>query len=277
MRHFLLLVFLSVALLTPNNAKAYTPARPVYTSESSDLLYSQGEVPGWFDQWAWEHSEFITRQGKIGVGVGAVGVAAGAAMFWQTMVSVKEDFFNEDSNAGDAIIGTFVASTLGLLGLGTAIVGGIEILVSIPSYTWGAHLDRQPDLSTFNISEEYVGWRGIVDLRLAIAPSADIVYGYNYKDVFVGAGVGYSREFDNFEDFGIPAYLNLRWSISRSRISPFVGGKIGVDFYNKTPYWEVDYGTRVRCKNSYNSWWFSLNVSTFSVEEVIGIRIARSF
>lgn len=279
--YLLLLVALvlskSVVAATPDGLVANAPEYSLYDLE----LSSQSELsdePSWFDYYAWERSDKIKRKGRTIMASGGVIAAAGIAVTWETIDIIRDmmDEANAEGNVAGGILGLFLTSTLGVVGIGMATVGIVEILYSLPYYTWGVHLGKS-DLSTFNIDSEFVGFRGMLELGLSAAPSADIVYGYNYKDVFVGAGVGYALPLGEPKEFCVPAYLNVRWQISHSRVAPFVGAKAGIDCHHLTPFVAVDWGTRVRCKHSYNSWWYSLNCSTYNKRWALGVRVARSF
>lgn len=159
------------------------------------------------------------------------------------------------------------------------VLGGALTALSLPIHLWGIHLTNQSDTSTFLPKGTRLGWGGIIDAYWGIPGNLSLgaTYGHNLNpNLFVGAGAGVAYKFGSTYDCAVPAYLNLRWQFSTSRIAPSVGVKFGADLNNQLPYYSVDWGVRVRCKESAKSWWYGLSLSSFHHLDIFGIRISRA-
>lgn len=79
------------------------------------------------------------------------------------------------------------------------------------------------------------GFKGYVEVGYALGLSDDddacglarAAFGYQFNShIFAGLGAGIEL-YDEFEDLGIPVFANLRYTILKKRVSPFVDAKAG--------------------------------------------------
>lgn len=214
------------------------------------------------------------KLGSIGVIYGATTLALSTSLYIQTfgLDGHKRDDV-EGIDEGGGMVAVFV-----MLGW---ISGGLSLATALPIYLWGRHLNMQTDGSTFAVENEPLGWHGMVDLGVGLSRISyvDFIYGKHCSQQFFwGFGVGYHQDlYSSISNFYFPVYGNLRWQFSNSRISPYIGARAGLSLPYLAPYSAIDWGVRVRCKESENLWWYSVGLSQFAGEGSLTFRIARMF
>ena len=219
------------------------------------------------DLWVHNHRDKINTAGNIGVISGASVALVGTVLHLYNQIYPPKQTTD--------IVPIRVGVVPMLVGMGGALA-----LLSLPIHLWGLHLVNQNDTSTYAAVGEGRGWSGIVDVGYGFQNLASLnaTYGYNFNQkIFLGLGVGCSQQFPKTNTLTVPAYLNMRLQFSSSRLTPYIGVKFGADLYNQIPYGSLDWGMRLRCKESSNSWWYSLGLASYHHYDIIGIRIARSF
>ena len=273
MKRSMLFLLLAVVLSVPTRALANLPEE--LSLATTDVAFQNQEniELSWCDQWVTRNTPHINTIGKVGMYAGTALVAVGTAVHIYNELSPNKP-------TTDVMPPRYAIPSMSWL------VGGAIVALALPVHLWGVHLVNQNDASTFMPRSERLGWQGIIDMGVGLNSVASIgaTYGYNVgHNLFVGLGTGISHRFciPSYEEYAnrytIPAYLNLRMQFSSSLYSPFVGIKFGADLYGQQPYGSIDWGMRVRCKESANSWWYSLNLSTHDGRDYLGFRIARTF
>lgn len=277
MKRAVLFLLLIVLLSVPTRAVANQPDElPLTTADVA--FQSQENIDtkelSRSDQWVNRNITSINTFGTVGMYAGTALVAVGTAVHIYNELTPKP--------TTDVMPPRYAIPGM------TWIVGGAIVALALPIHLWGVHLVNQNDASTFIPRSERLGWQGIVDVGGGLNKVASIgaTYGYNVNhNLFVGLGMGISQRFcipaeEMYADqYTTPVYLNFRMQFSSSLYSPFVGIKFGADLdpVVPLPYGSIDWGMRVRCKESANAWWYSLNLSTHDGRDYLGFRVARTF
>jgi hypothetical protein len=101
----------------------------------------------------------------------------------------------------------------------------------------------------------------------------------------MGAGLGYKTyltaglRYDG-ATASLPIYANIRYSIGKKRVVPYIGASLGYDVVNTGLYSGLEFGTRLRKLqgNRGQSWWIGAK-SEFILPEgmTISLKVGRSF
>ncbi len=260
MKRVLLIMALLIVAVSPQNLLAQQPA-------SSNLSnYYVSDIGKSIDV-----NKTVYNISKWGTWGGASVVAASSILYVIGVEKTKQ--------SGSDIVS--LEQGIGMMGM---IVGGISVIASLPFYLWGLHLEQQADGSTLIIGENPKGWGGVIDFGYGVENTFALggSFGYNFgHQLFVGLGAGY--EYYIIEDMGlyerpytIPAYLDIRLKLGKSRIVPYMGLKGGFELASvPVPYGSVEWGVSHQPKNSRGAWAYALGLST--TRHIISFSIARSF
>ena len=167
--------------------------------------------------------------------------------------------------------------------------GGIIALIGLPFYCSGTNKMNKFDSSHLVFGNDtQKGGTGFFEMGLGIPNflSLDAVGGYNIsKNFFVGAGLGYKTYLtaglrQDGPTASVPIYTNIRYSIGKKRIVPYISASLGYDMANPGLYTGVEFGTRLRKTEGKRgqSWWFGARSEFISPEGMaLSVKIGKSF
>ena len=175
------------------------------------------------------------------------------------------------------------------LAMAGAAAGGVIALIGLPFYAFGKGKMNSYGSShiTFG-NEDQEGGTGLFEMGLGIPNflSLDAVGGYNFgKNFFMGAGLGYKTYLTEGLRYGgatasLPIYANIRYSIGKKRVVPYIGASLGYDVVNTGLYSGLEFGTRLRKLqgNRGQSWWIGAKTEFILPEGMaISLKVGRSF
>lgn len=281
MKRIALTLLLLVALALPTVAQE-EPTLPEETLQEVETTYNSRSPYRWGpDVVTPQQYRTLRTSGPIARSIGSAGVIYGATTL-ALSTSLYIQAFGLDGHKRDDVEGIDEGGGMAAVFIALGwISGGLSLAAALPLYIWGTHLDKQTDGATFAVKNEPLGWHGMVDLGVGLSRISyvDFIYGKHCsQQFFYGVGVGYHQDlYSSISNFYFPIYGNLRWQFSDSRISPYIGAKAGLSLPYLAPYSAIDWGVRVRCKESENLWWYSVGLSQFAGEGSLTFRVARMF
>lgn len=215
-----------------------------------------------------------------GVGIMALGVVASNRFLSST----------EDRNIGTALSVFMLMGSSIILGMVPIYVGCAEAMCGVPFLVAGRKMN------SLNCNWEEVDYSGVNQKGLGFIieggcfagiPSSGIearlICGYNFNEnVFLGAGVAPTLKLEISEDgkpiTPLPVFADLHVSFRDRLVSPYVSLGAGMDFFTSLPYYNAQFGGRVRLSQTRpNSVWTSLFFETDTNSGQIGINLGYSF
>lgn len=169
-------------------------------------------------------------------------------------------------------------------------LGGMVALMGLP-FRWAGKANmKKSGSSLMTISSE--GQNGYVThveagLGLANTMSFHAARGYNFNEhLFVGGGVGctgylFSEPDEAYLDYvAVPVYADLRLTAGSTRVTPYMGARLGCDLNGFNLFSSIEFGTNIRSASGSQaeSWWMGIKAECLGLElHTMGLTVGRSF
>lgn len=248
MKHILATILL--ALLTFGAAAQTVPAG--YSGQS--------EVPG----------TKLKSTGQTLVWAGAA-TAATSLIFWRVEEYKFKQHYNPETPTMNlapmwALIG-------GGIGAGLALVGAPMIAIG------NNRIEKNGFGRVEYLPSNHRGFALVTEVGGGIPNYAQIrvTPGYEInRNLFVGAGLGYSFGLFHYDLSSVPVYAQARVSFGKHKVAPYVAAEAGYELGVKCPYVGMNLGARAHTAGDH-SWLFGITLEYGEEIEQAGLRIGFQF